>query len=134
MDRSRFIRLVRLSAAYDLLVTWPFALPWTFAWLHGQIAVLARALSLPGQLAPLDPTLTLMANLMGSVVIVWSLARLRSPSIELGRLDAVARLLFAAWQLYAVRAGASGVVLGFTGFELMFGLLQLWPVRPGPGA
>lgn len=129
MTEARFLKLVRASALYDLLVTWPFALPWTFAWLYAQIAALAAALQLPGQLPALDATHMLFANLLGSVVVVWSLARLLSPSVQLGRLDALARFLFAAWQVYAVLHGASAIVLLFTGFEVLFGVLQLWTVQ-----
>lgn len=41
----------------------------------------------------------------------------------------MARLLFAAWQVHAVQSGASAIVLGFTAFELLFGILQLLPVE-----
>lgn len=128
MTEARFLKLVRASALYDLLVTWPFALPWTFAWLYAQIAALAAALQLPGQMPALDATHMLFANLLGSVVVVWSLARLLSPTVLLGRLDALARFMFAAWQVYAVMHGASAIVLLFTGLELLFGVLQILPV------
>lgn len=128
MTLPRYLTLVRASAWYDLLVTWPFALPWTFAWLYAQLGALALALQLPGTLHPLDATHMLLANLLGSVVVVWSLARLLGPSVRLGRLDGVARGLFAAWQVNAFAHGASAVVLGFTAFELLFGVLQWWPV------
>jgi hypothetical protein len=59
------------------------------------------------------------------------LARLWAPSVQLGRLDAVARFLFAAWQVYAVTQGASTIVLGFTALELVFGVLQSVPVQRG---
>ena len=71
----------------------------------------------------------MFANLLGSVVVVWSLARVLSPSIQLGRLDGVARFLFAAWQVNAFLSGANAIVLGFTFFELIFGVLQLLPVE-----
>lgn len=129
MSPQRYQRIVRASAAYDLFVTWPFALPWTFAWLYAQIVAVAQALSLPGTLHPLDSTHMLLANLLGSVVVVWSLARVLAPTVLLGRLDAVARFLFAAAQVYAVAQGANAIVLGFTFFELMFGVLQVWRVR-----
>lgn len=128
MHPTRFLRIVRASAWYDLLVTWPFATPWTFVWLYGQLAVLAQTLGLPGTLHPLDATHILLANLLGSVVVVWSLARILSPTIQLGRLDGVARALFALWQIYAFLSGASAVVLGFTLFEVAFAVLQFWPV------
>ena len=83
---------------------------------------------------PLDATHVMLANLLGSVVVVWSLARLVAPTVLLGRLDGVARLLFAAWQLFAYLSGASAIVLGFTMFELLFGVLQWLPVERPPSA
>ena len=70
-----------------------------------------------------------MANLLGSVVVVWSLARWLQPSVQLGRLDALARALFAIWQIYAVMQGASAIILAFTVFEIVFGVLQMARVR-----
>ena len=129
MRHFRCLAIVRASAWYDLLVTWPFATPWSFVWLYGNLATLAQTLGLPGTVHPLDATHILFANLLGSVVVVWSLARILSPSLLLGRLDGVARLLFAAWQVHAFLAGASAIVLGFTVFEILFGVLQLLPVE-----
>jgi hypothetical protein len=129
MPFSRYLNFVRASAVYDLLVTWPFATPWTLTWLYAQLAATAQALQLPGVVHPLDATHVLFANLLGSVVVVWSLARLLAPSVLLGRLDGVARFLFAGWQVYAVAHGASAIVLGFTAFEVLFGVLQFAPVR-----
>lgn len=126
----RYLRIVRASGWYDLIVTWPFALPWTFALLYAQLGVLAAMLGLPGTLHPLDATHLLLANLLGSVVVVWSTARIVAPSLLLGRLDGAARFLFATWQIYAVAQGASAVVLGFTVVELLFGVLQWWRVGP----
>jgi hypothetical protein len=128
MKQSRFLTIVRASGWYDLLVTWPFATPWTFIWLYASLGTLAQSLGLPGTVHPLDATHIMFANLLGSVVVVWSLARLLSPSVQLGRLDGVARLLFAAWQINAFLAGASAIVLAFTLFELAFGVLQFLPV------
>ncbi len=134
MTPPAYLRIVRASAWYDLLVTWPFALPWTFAWLYAQLAALALHWQLPGTVHPLDATHMLLANLLGAVVVSWSLARLLSPSVLLGRLDALARLLFAAAQIHAVVQGASAIVLGFTVFELVFGVLQCLPVTRQPRA
>jgi hypothetical protein len=129
MKHIRFLSIVRASAWYDLLVTWPFATPWTFVWLYGSLTALAQSLALPGTLHALDATHILLANLLGSVVVVWSLARILSPSTQLGRLDGAARFLFAAWQIHAYLSGASAIVLGFTFFELVFGVLQFLPVE-----
>jgi len=134
LSTPRFLRIVRASGWYDVFVTWPFALPWAFVWLYAQLNGLAQALALPGVLHPLDSTHMLLGNLMGSVIVMWGLARVLAPTVLLGRLDGVARFLFATWQIYAVAHGASAIVLGFTVVELVFGVLQFWRVdgeRPG---
>lgn len=128
MSPDRYLKLVRLSAWYDLFVTAGFATPWTFMLLHGMLSAAAQRSGLPGALPPFEPAHMLMANLLGSVVIVWSLLRLRATLAVHGRYDALARFLFAGWQLYAVAQGATWLILGFTLFELAFGLGQLLPV------
>ncbi|MBT9457943.1 MAG: hypothetical protein IV097_15090 [Burkholderiaceae bacterium] len=128
VKRARFLTIMKASAWYDLVVTWPFATPWTFALLYGALTSTSAALGLPGTMPPLDATSTLFANLLGSVVVVWSLARILSPSVRLGRLDGMARVLFAAWQVNAVMNGAGVIVLAFTAVEVLFGVLQFLPV------
>jgi hypothetical protein len=71
----------------------------------------------------------LFVNLMGSAVLVWSLARLAFPTPAMGRFDALSRGLFAIWEVWAVMQGASPVILGFTVFEIAFGIAELLPVR-----
>ncbi len=70
-----------------------------------------------------------MANLLGSIVCVWAVLRLSDPKVRFGRYDAVARLLFAAWQAYALAHGGSAILLGFLLMEVLFGLLQALPLR-----
>lgn len=48
----------------------------------------------------------LLANLMGSIVCVWSLLRIRDPQPAFGRYDALGRFLFATWMAYALAQGA----------------------------
>jgi hypothetical protein len=48
--------------------------------------------------------------------------------VALGRYDAVARGLFAAWLAYALASGATLLVLPFLIVEIGFGLLQSVPV------
>lgn len=71
----------------------------------------------------------MLANLLGSVVVVWSLWRVRHASQRVGRYDALARVLFAVWQVYAVSQGASYLILLVTAMEIVFGIAQLLPVR-----
>lgn len=129
MQATRYLAIVRTSAWYDLLVTWPFATPWTYVWLYGTLSAWAQTWGLPGAIHPIDATHVMLANLLGSVVVVWSVARICAPSIPLGRLDGVARWLFAAWQINAFLSGANALVLMFTLAELVFGVLQWWPIE-----
>jgi hypothetical protein len=129
ISKASYIKWVRVSGWYDLIVTAPFATPWTFVWLYGLLQAAATSAHLPGEFSPLTAGHVLMANLMGSVVVVWSLARAWAPTVLLGRLDGVARLLFASWQIYAVTSGVSAIVLMFTALELIFGGLQWLKIR-----
>ncbi|AJW47325.1 hypothetical protein [Ralstonia mannitolilytica] len=131
VSESTFVRLVRASGWYDLIVTAPFATPWSFMLLHHALNAVAGVLGIAG-LPPFEPAHMLMANLMGSVVCVWSVLRIRHPSVALGRYDAVARTLFAAWQGYALGSGATLLVVPFMVAEAGFGLLQAMPVRRVP--
>ncbi|RBL72960.1 hypothetical protein C3E98_000055 [Pseudomonas sp. MWU13-2625] len=126
---TQYRNVVRGSAWYDLIVTAAFATPWSFAALHGALTALSQALDLPGELPPFAPAHMLMANLLGSVVCVWAVLRIRDPQALYGRYDAVARLLFAAWQGYALAHGASSLLIGFLVFELAWGVAQVLPVR-----
>ncbi len=126
-----YLRIVRASAWYDLLVTIGFATPWTFALVHHSLTDVVQTLGLPGAFPGFEPAHVLMANLLGSVVTVWALLRIRHAQLHLGRYDAAARFLFAAWQIYAVAHGANMIILGFTVFELIFGVLQSLPVKQG---
>lgn len=128
LSETAFRRVVRASALYDLVVTAPFATPWTFLLVMGLIGQLHVALGLPGQVPVFDATHVLSGNLMGSVIVVWSLARLHLALPILGRYDATARVLFTIWQIYAVLNGASPLLLVLTVFEIGFGIAQLLPL------
>lgn len=125
-SRPAYLRVVRASAWYDLVVTAGFATPWTYALLHHALSSLGGALGL-GVLPALDPVLTLYANLMGSVVVVWALLRIVKPLPVYGLADGGARTLFAMWQAYALAQGASRVLWVFFVVEVAFGVLQLVP-------
>ncbi|MEV6482554.1 hypothetical protein [Streptomyces sp. NPDC051576] len=122
----RYLRLVRASAWYDLVVTAGFATPWTYALLHDALSALGRAWGL-GTLPPLDPIQTLYANLMGSVVVVWAVLRLARPLPLHGLLDGTARALFTGWQAYALTQGAPRFLWLFLAVEATFAVLQLAP-------
>ena len=126
---EHYRRLVRASGWYDLLVTAAFVTPWSFMALHGLLQSLHHGLGLPGALPPFEPMHMLLANLMGSIVCVWSVLRIRDPQAVFGRYDAAGRLLFSTWQIYALMHGATPLIAIFLVFELAWGVAQLWPVR-----
>ncbi|MCZ4121032.1 hypothetical protein [Streptomyces sp. H39-S7] len=124
--RPGYLRVVRASAWYDLVVTAGFATPWTYALMHDALSSLGDALG-TGRLPELDPIQTLYANLMGSVVVVWAVLRILRPLPVHGLLDGVARTLFAAWQAYALAHGAPRFLWLFLVMEVAFGMVQLAP-------
>ena len=130
---EQYRKLVRASGWYDLLVTLAFVTPWSFIALHGLLQAVALRFNLPGELPVFEPAHLLMANLMGSIVCVWSVLRIRDPQQAFGRYDAVGRILFATWQIYAISHGATTLLWGIVFFELAWCIAQLLPVR-GEGA
>lgn len=128
-SRAGYRGLVRASGWYDLLVTAAFVTPWSLMLLHHMLGQLAAHWGLAGELPDFAPLHVLMANLMGSIVCVWSVLRIRDPQAQFGRYDAVGRLLFASWQFYALMQGATQLLWGILLLELVWALLQLWPVR-----
>jgi hypothetical protein len=119
-QNSGYLRIVRASAWYDLIVTAGFATPWTYVLVH-------RALSSFGTFPPVDPIQALYANLMGSVVVVWALLRLFRTLPLHGLYDGIARVLFASWQAYALAHGAPKILVLFLVVEVSFGGVQLLP-------
>ncbi|WP_329001504.1 hypothetical protein OHA18_00945 [Kribbella sp. NBC_00709] len=117
---SGYLRIVRASAWYDLIVTAGFATPWTYVLVH-------HVLSSLGAFPPVDTIQTLYANLMGSVVVVWALLRLIRPLPLHGLYDGMARVLFATWQTYALAQGATKLLVLFLVVEVSFGVVQLLP-------
>ncbi|WP_432024481.1 hypothetical protein [Streptomyces parvus] len=125
-DNRGYIRRVRASAWYDLVVTAGFATPWTFTLVHDALSSLAVALGWSPVPQP-DTWQTLYANLMGSVVIVWAALRILRPVPLHGAYDGAARLLFSLWMAYAAAQGASHVVWLFFGVEAVWAVVQLLP-------
>jgi hypothetical protein len=126
---TQYRRLVKGSAWYDLIVTAAFVTPWSFAALHGVLLSVSQAFNVSGELPPFEPMHMLVANLLGSIVCVWAVLRIRDPQQVYGWYDAVGRFLFSAWQLYALLHGASSLLAIFLFFELAWGVAQVLPVR-----
>jgi len=68
----------------------------------------------------------LFVNLMGSIVVVWSVLRLRHYQEIFGLYDGIARILFFVWQVYFLVGFQAPWLVGvFAVFEITFGVLQL---------
>lgn len=125
-SQASYLRLVRASAWYDLVVTAGFATPWSYALVHSLLSSAGDALGL-GVLPERDPVQTLYANLMGSVVVVWAVLRLRRTLPVHGVYDGAARVLFSAWLAYALATGAPALLWPFLAVEVTWGVIQLAP-------
>jgi hypothetical protein len=124
---SANINIVRASACYDLLLTAPFATPWTFQLAHAQLSTINQWLG--GTALPaFGPFHILFTCLMGSVVLVWSVLRLQSASVRLGRFDGVTRFLFALWMGWALAATGAPLLWLFVVPEFAWGVAQWLPV------
>lgn len=129
LSENRYKSIVKISAWYDLLVILPFTTPWTLHFLYSILKHQHDYWQFSGELHSLNAAHYLFANLLGAVVLVWSLLRILQPGVLPGRLDAVARYLFCLWQIYAWQHGFSTLILFFTFVELSFGIAQSLPVR-----
>lgn len=128
LSHTLFNRLFRLSAWYDIAVTWPYATPVTLGLIWQALNAAHQGAGLP-QLPALTVHGTLFANFLGTVVLIWSAARLWLGDPTLARLDALGRRLFSAWMLNALMNGASPLLWGFLMIEVAFAVLQSLPVR-----
>jgi len=124
-----YLRIVRASACYDLLVTGPFATPWSFALVMERLSSFNQ--SLGGNALPEFGVLhTLFACLLGSMVAVWSVMRLTGPSVRLGRFDGMTRVLVALWMGWALVHTGEPVLWLFMVPEIVLGVLQWLPLVP----
>jgi hypothetical protein len=122
-----YLNIVRASAAYDLLLTAPFATPWTFALTHRWLSTLNQALG-GAPLPPFEPLHTLFACLLGSSVVAWSLLRLAGPALRLGRADAGGRILYALWMGWALAHGDAPILWWYLVPELALAVALFLPV------
>ena len=124
-----FRRIYRASAWYDLCVTWVFATPVTLALFWPLLQGINAAMGAPAPTPDLGVYAMLFGNFFGTVVVIWSLVRLRLDLPALGRADAVGRVAFSLWMITALANGAGPVLWLFLTFEICWAAVQLLPVR-----
>jgi hypothetical protein len=129
LTSATYRNIVLGSAIYDLLVTAPFATPWSFAFAHTQLDALNQSLG-GAALPAFTPFHVLFACLLGSVVLVWATLRIRDPQPRYGRYDGAARLLFSTWMAWALTATGAPLLWLFIVPEMAWGVIQWWPAAP----
>jgi hypothetical protein len=128
ISENRYKNIVKISAWYDLLVILPFTTPWTLDILYSILKHQHDYWQFSGELHSLNAAHYLFANLLGAVVLVWSLLRILQPGVLPGRLDAVALLILPVANLRMATRLLNGDPV-FTFVELSFGIAQSLPVR-----
>jgi len=128
LTETQFRKLYRASAWYDIFVTSAFATPWTIAILFSTLSQISIYFGLPGRLIEPDIYHIFFGNLMGSLVVVWSVARLKLDMPILARFDSVGRFFFSSWMIYALMNGASYILFVLLVPEILLGIAQSLPV------
>ena len=128
LSPTTYRRIYRASAWYDLLVTWPYATPLTLSMIWGMMGGVHAQFGF-APLPELNPMTVAFGNFFGTVVLLWSVLRLRLDQPLLGRYDAVGRFAFAAWMINALMHGGSPVIWLFLIPEICWGIVQALPVR-----
>jgi hypothetical protein len=128
MHTSTYRRVVQASALYDILVTAPLATPWSLPFVHGLMSRLNVQLG-GTPLPEFAPFHMFIAGLLGSIVVVWSLLRLRAPSLLLGRHDGAARFLFSGWMAWTLAQTGAPLLWLLLVPEFLWGVAQWWRVE-----
>ncbi|MGW4931314.1 hypothetical protein ACWEOH_19435 [Agromyces sp. NPDC004153] len=124
-NRPAPVRFGRAGALYDLVVTVAFATPWTATAMLDLQRRIHTALGLGGAPLPeFGPVELMFLSMMGTVVTMWAIARLRHPIMDLIAIDTVGRVAFSAWMVVALASGASALLALFLVLELAWAVLQ----------
>lgn len=122
-----YLTLIRASAVYDIVLILPFTTPWSFAMLLAQLARLNLWLG-GAPLPPFAPLHLLLTTLLGTLVLLWCVYRLKDASVRLGRFDGAGRFVFAFWIGWALLSADLPVLWLYLIPELLWGVAQTWPV------
>ncbi|RKH55076.1 hypothetical protein [Corallococcus aberystwythensis] len=118
MSPSLLQRAVRGFAVYDLVVTLPFATPWTAGAMLGVMRWVHEGLALGGEAMPAFASVHLFfVALFGVLAVIWALVRILQPTALHGAIDTVGRGLVASWMVLALMQGATQVLGAFLVME-----------------
>ena len=120
-------KIVKYSAIYDVLMTFPFAFPILALWNINLISDIHVQYSFSGKIDEFLPLHLFFVNLMGSVVLIWSAIRIYKPEPILGLYDSFARFLFSFNMLYYLLIhDVTGILWLMFVPELTWGVIQFW--------
>jgi len=126
MKSSNYLKVIKYSALYDIIITFPFALPVVAALHIALLRGLHETFSFSGTIADFTPTHLFFVNLMGSVVVVWSALRIYKPKVIYGLFDFYARALFSSWMcFYLFFYDLSSIIWLLLIPEISWGVIQL---------
>jgi hypothetical protein len=107
------------------VVALALAIPFTGAAILDGLFWVDRALGLGTRAVARLPSLILPINVAGAMAVIWAVARLGSPTLELARLDTLRRLAVVGLILYYVlRRGQTPALSIFALTELAAALIQ----------
>lgn len=123
---KRYRKIVWFGGLYDLVVTFPFALPGLVGIQLETLEKVQGALGLAGEFPTFDPFQLFFLNLFGSIVTIWAVLRIAKPEPLFGLTDGIGRAVFSSLMLYyLVVWGIPQVVWLFVIPEILFGMAQL---------
>lgn len=134
MRRPGFPGVLRHAALGDLVILAPFALP-VVAEHYLRLWFLVNGWLGGAALPPaLDPTTLLFINLFGLFAVIFSVLRLRLPSVVMARMAGVTKLLAVALIGFGLITGAAPVFAIALVADLVLGLLLVMAIDPPSGA
>ena len=120
-------KLVRASGIYDLIVTFPFAVPGLVSIQLATMMKVSEGLSLSGQFPVFEPAHLFFLNLFGSIVTIWSVLRILKPEPMFGLVDGIGRMVFSSLMVYyLVVWSIPQIIVLFLVPEILFGITQLY--------
>jgi hypothetical protein len=124
------VRCVRACALFDLAVTGCLAFPLSAQAFIALLFAGDAALDLGSSRVEFHPLHWLFVHLAGVLGMLWAVARLRSPTLELALLDVAGRLVVAALILHATAAeGMTPLLHVFVATELVGAAAQYLAAR-----
>lgn len=124
MKHDTGVRVIRCIAAWDLLLTLPFAIPLANARLIDALS-LAHGLISPQRPFPAFDGLHLFfVTLFGVMAVLWAIVRMQRPSRYLAICDTVGRGVVALIMISFTVLGGSAVPALFSTSEICLGVVQ----------